>query len=434
MPSEPSSPSGTRDCPDCGADAPPDANFCLHCGVELEDSSLPTYCPDCGERFDRSDEFCANCGTARTDSTEPATGSEPTRRSGSGRSSRSIGSKADERGAERSRSQPQPQPQSQSQSPPSDGPSDQNVDPHARRAFRRRVQRHLDAGWELEHDYDDRVVLVDRDMGSIAVHIVLLFLTGGIGNLLYGWYHYSELAERRHLSVDDRVGPERQRERESTASDLGTGTGTDPATPNFEALATASAYIVTATFLLIGSILLLSAVGGAGSIGTALFGLAFAASGLYVAPAFRRRLERRRGIGSVGRTRTVDHRVVHPGETTDERCVVCNDPFDGGVVRRRRDETVLAGFPIRTHELGYNYYCPACARRDLFAGSGDADLGPDLEVGDTESIDAELADTVERDGDDASGDEDSNSDIDDTTGSGASTPGTGDDALTDERS
>ncbi|APW99582.1 hypothetical protein CHINAEXTREME_18205 [Halobiforma lacisalsi AJ5] len=345
MPSENPAAGSPRECPDCGADAAPDANFCLQCGTVLEESSLPTYCPSCGEPFDRGDEFCSNCG-------EPRTGLDSSGRSTS--SSRTSRSNANS-GVDRDRA--------------------------ARRAFRRRVRRYLEAGWTLEHDYGDRVVLVDRDVGSIPVHVVLLVLTGGLGNLLYGWYHYSELAERRHLSVDGRsVRAPGARERSAEGSDATGG----------NALATLSAYLLTAFFLLIGGVLLMAGLTG-GSIAAGLFGLAFAALGLYAAPAFRRRLERRHGITAFGRVRTVDHRVVGPGETDDERCVVCNGPFDGGVVRRRRDETVVAGVPVRTHAMRYNHYCPDCAETDLFgtaagpAGVDDRDSRPSLDELDRET-------------------------------------------------
>lgn len=330
MPSGNPSASSRRDCPDCGAGVPPAANFCLQCGTELEESALPTYCPSCGEQFDRADEFCSNCGTARTD-----VGRESTRSS-----------------------RPPPNADSASNLESASSPrSDSN--PQARREFRRRVQQHLDAGWELQHDYGDRVVLVDRDIGSIPVHIVLLFLTSGVGNLLYGWYHYSKLAEQRQFAIDDRHAPPvDEPERDST-------TAAD------EGLSTIAAYVITATFLFVGAVLFLAAVAN-GTIGAGLIGLVFTAVGLSVAPGFRRRLERRHGITDFGRKRTVDHRAVGPDEAADERCVVCNRSFDGGLVRRRRDETVVAGIPVRTHAMEYNHYCADCAKTDPLGPGADA--------------------------------------------------------------
>ncbi|WP_120243100.1 double zinc ribbon domain-containing protein [Halopiger aswanensis] len=340
MPPGNSSASGRRPCPDCEATVPVDANFCLHCGAELRKVE-PAYCSSCGDAFDRDDEFCSNCGTPRNGVESDAT-----------RSSR--------------------------QSRPH---SDSSRQRRARRAFERRIQRHLDAGWELQHDYGDRVVLVDRDIGSIPVHVVLLLTTGGVGNLLYGWYHYSERAEQRHLSIDDQHAPPVN----------GPGRGRDSPAAASERLSTGSAYVTAAMFLFVGAVLSLVALLN-GAIVPGLIGLAFAAVGLYVAPAFRRRFKRRHGSTDFGRKRTVDHRVVGPDEASEadaERCVVCNEPFDGGLVRRRRDETVVAGFPVRTHAMEHNYYCSECARTDLFGPGSDSRLTSGSDVtSDLESDDS----------------------------------------------
>ena len=180
MPSERNgAPPPTDRCRECGRAVEPDANFCPGCGAGLPDPSEPASCPECGERFDDDDQFCSNCGAARAgaESTAAASGqagAEPTA-AASGRAG----------GAERS--------PSRSASPPRE--SD--------RAFRRRVQDHLDAGWEIERDDGDRVVLVDRGIGSVGVHVLLFLTTSGVGNLLYGWWHYSKLAERHRLVRGD---------------------------------------------------------------------------------------------------------------------------------------------------------------------------------------------------------------------------------------
>ena len=321
MPSERTgSPPSTDACRECGRSPPPDANFCPGCGAELRPGSDAAYCTDCGERLAPEDEFCAECGSAR-----PGAGGPATRR------------------------------------------PDDAVDPEERRPFRARVRDHLDDGWELTEDRGDRVVLVDRGVGSIPVHVLLLLTTGGVGNLLYGWYHYSELAETRRLSVSDGPIPD---------GELPAPSGND------DPLVALSGYLLGGILLLIGlGIAVVSARQGA--LPGAVFGAAFALVGLALTPPAERRLRRRHGLSRFGRIRTVDHRVIRATERTESPCVVCGESFERGVVRRRRDETVAAGVPVRTHEIERNRYCADCARTELFGGSDESDLaaaGPDLDA------------------------------------------------------
>jgi len=321
MPSERNdAPSRTDRCPDCGEAVAPDANFCPGCGADLDEPSDPVYCAACGERFDDGDRFCSNCGASRSSDGSTATAS--------GRSS----------GAD-----------------PSPPPSASSAEESAR-AFRRRVQDHLNVGWEIERDDGDRVLLVDRGIGSVAVHILLLFITYGIGNLLYGWWHYSTLAERRRLVRGDKTPA-----RHPSSHDAG------------GRIETVSGYLLVGLLLLIGGWLaFLGATSGSPPL--ALVGLAFALLTLGMVPAVQRRFDRRHGITKFGRRKTVDHRLIRPPESADEPCVVCGEAFDRGLVRRRRDETVVAGVPIRTHSVRRNHYCVDCAQREVF-GRGSA--GPD---------------------------------------------------------
>ncbi|WP_235271314.1 zinc ribbon domain-containing protein [Halorubrum saccharovorum] len=254
MPSERNdAPPRTDRCRECNSAVAPDANFCPGCGADLRaadsrDDAPSAYCTECGESVAPDDEFCANCG-APCESTE-------------------VGDA---------------------------------VDPDARREFRVRVRDHLNAGWELTEDHGDRVVLVHRDIGSIPVHVLLLPTTGGVGNLLYGWYNYSEMAETRRLSVSDGPIPD---------GELTTrGDDDDP-------LVTLSGYLLGGILLLIG--LGIAAVSAeVGSVPVALFGLAFAAIGLGISPPGERRLDRRHGITRFGRIRTIDHRITPATERTE---------------------------------------------------------------------------------------------------------------------
>ena len=45
-------------CPNCGAAAPPDANYCVRCG-----SRLPTVCPNCRAANQAGSRFCHACGS-----------------------------------------------------------------------------------------------------------------------------------------------------------------------------------------------------------------------------------------------------------------------------------------------------------------------------------------------------------------------------------
>ncbi|GAA0505465.1 Double zinc ribbon [Halorubrum aquaticum] len=328
MPSETSDHGTPFACPDCGEPVPADASFCPDCGVDLEDRSVPAHCPDCGERFDDDDRFCSNCGAARS------------------RGDSSTSRRGTDTGSSASRSTPS------------------SNERESQRAFRRRVQEHLDAGWEIERDDGDRVVLVDRGIGSTGIHVLLFLTTGGIGNLLYGWWHYAELAERLRLVRGDSTTPR-------PPSNVGGGTAE-----------TVSTYLLSGLLLLIGGWIAAVAATG-GSPAFAAIGVGFALLGAGMAPPVRRRLDRRHGVRDFGRLRSVDHRVVRPTERIEEPCVVCGETFDRGLVRRRRDETVLAGVPVLTHDERYNHYCADCARRELF-GADDVEVD-DIEVDDIEA-------------------------------------------------
>lgn len=322
MPSETSDPDGPpAACPACGEGVPSGTSFCPDCGTDLGDPSDPTHCVECGERFDADARFCSNCGASRAGG-----GSAATERSSGGSSAAS--------------------------NRPSDVDSDSPNE--SERAFRRRVQDHLDAGWDIERDDGDRVVLADRGIGSVGVHVLLFVFTGGLGNLLYGWWHYSNLAERRRLVRGD-----------------STPVRTPPSVAGESRTETAAGYILIALLLAIGGLIAYFAA-MSGSPPAALIGLAFIGLGLGVALPVRRRLNRRHGITAIGRKKTVDHRTVRPPETVNEPCVVCGEAFNRGLVRRRRDETVVAGVPIRTHSISHNRYCVGCARSEVF-GEGVAE-------------------------------------------------------------
>ncbi|GAB6880602.1 hypothetical protein JCM17823_28760 [Halorubrum gandharaense] len=296
----PSTPHGDG-CPDCGADVPPDANYCPGCGTAT--AADPDQCGVCGHTFDAADEFCSTCGSPRQD----------------------------EAGVEHASTE--------------------------FRLFRDAARRHTEAGWEVEADHGDRVELVDRSYGSVLLHLLLVFTTGGLGNLLYGWFHYTERARRRTITMDSH-----DFERPVHAS-----------APEDSSLNVAVAYALSGVLLLLSTFFLAGALDGNGAAPAIIGGLLLA-GGLLSAPAVERRLRerltRRHSLAEFGRLRTVDHRIVRPFENCEADCVVCGEPVDAGVVRRRRDETVLAGFPVLTRSLEENHYCTACAAAELDVGPG----------------------------------------------------------------
>lgn len=71
----------------------------------------------------------------------------------------------------------------------------------------KRVQREIDElvtrGWTIEDESRDRVVMVDREFGSVAAHVVIAVLTAwwtmGLGNVLWAAYNYVANSRRRIL-------------------------------------------------------------------------------------------------------------------------------------------------------------------------------------------------------------------------------------------
>lgn len=70
-----------------------------------------------------------------------------------------------------------------------------------------RLERQVDdlvaQGWTIEEETPDRVVMVDREYGSVGSHLLVALLTiwwtMGIGNVLWGAYNYVSNSRRRVL-------------------------------------------------------------------------------------------------------------------------------------------------------------------------------------------------------------------------------------------
>jgi hypothetical protein len=116
-----------------------------------------------------------------------------------------------------------------------------------------------------------------------------------------------------------------------------------------------------------------------------LLGTAIAASGAFLTPLFRRRIDRHTSLSDFGTVESVEQRVVRPEEKSGESCVVCGEAVTRGMARRFREEVVLAGLPLFTRSEGNNYYCPECGARELsVSGSGAETNTAVVEPGDGE--------------------------------------------------
>jgi hypothetical protein len=221
--------------------------------------------------------------------------------------------------------------------------------------FRRRVEDLTVEGWDVKHDYGDRVVMVNRGFGSIPLHILLLMTTSGVGNLLYAWYCYSPGAERIELRAD---GSE-----EYLDDDV---LSTDWTTKSVLGFAVSSLFgVVSSLFALF---VLLAAWGGAEMI----FGVVFLLLGLLslsFAPQF---VPGFKSPTTFGRVRSTDEKTVFEPATP---CSVCAEPVENGVKRRYHERKYVAGIPVKTLNEGDNHYCRSCARGDFAAGAAGFETG-----------------------------------------------------------
>ncbi|MFC4552732.1 MULTISPECIES: zinc ribbon domain-containing protein [Halorussus] len=268
----------------------------------------PNFCSQCGDALSPGDAFCSQCG-AGVDDDLGRSGSRATAgaSAGGGASTRSARS----------------------------GP---------RSDFRRRVEDLTVEGWDVKHDYGDRVVMINRGFGSIPVHLLLLVFTSGVGNVLYAAYRYSPGAERIELREDgtDRYSP-------------GRGLDTEWSLSGAIALV---ASIVLGGFLAFAGLGLM--VDSAILLGTAVLfvGVASVAFAAQFVPGFE-------SPTTFGRRRTTDEEVVTAPETP---CVACSRPVGTGVKRSFTERRYVAGVPVETVESGENHYCRSCANGDPFTG------------------------------------------------------------------
>lgn len=256
-------------------------------------SSAPRFCRACGDSLPRDAAFCPGCGTA--------VDASPT--------AKTAGISGFDRTSSASNSQ-----------------------------FRRRVRHYLARGWKVEHEFDDRVILVDRGFGSPIVHIPLFFVTSAVGNLVYAAYCYGPGAPRRELRTDGTVHP----------------VGDDGWTSSLDYPTLAG--IVTG-FVGLSLVVALVAQG----YGSLLVALLLATTLVLFGVLARGRVDGYQSPTTFGRKRTL---TEQPVSDLSASCTDCGGPIHDGVERTFAERTYLAGFPVRTHESGMNRYCRGCASSD----------------------------------------------------------------------
>jgi len=278
----------------------------------------PSYCSNCGEAVEPDDSYCSDCGNHLVGGAD-STGSADT----------------------------------------AEDSAEQSLE-----EFRRRVSDHVANDWEVEYDAGDEVVLVDRGIGSIGIHVLLFLFTGGFGNLLYGWYHYSHNAEKMVL----RAGETERMPGEDLAAPDGYDEDDSGSLGAFAA----------GLGLFIGGIAVLASAGV--SAVPIMVGLALLVLGLRVFPPTYRRIQNRYPPTTFGPTQSVEEHVV---SDTTEACSVCLDRVEKGVRREYTEEYVLAGLPLYTIEEGENWYCQSCRHGHPETGTDPiADIDAELSTAD----------------------------------------------------
>lgn len=258
----------------------------------MDSRSVPNFCSQCGASLAPDDAFCSQCGSSVGDGGSGATG---------------------------------------------------------KTEFRRRVEDLTVEGWEVEHDYGDRVVLIDRGFGSWGVHAFLLLFTGGLGNIPYAWYNYSVGADRLEVKSD---GTHRY------ISDSGREESSD-STARTAGNVAASFFCALIGLSILG--------GGVSSIPAFFVAVTFLMLALYAFPPVRERLHERRSVTTFGSVRSTDEEIV---SAPDVPCTACSSPVETGVKRTFHETFYFAGFPVSRDEEGTNHYCQSCAQGDPFTSGG----------------------------------------------------------------
>ncbi|QRV14689.1 zinc ribbon domain-containing protein [Haloterrigena salifodinae] len=281
------------------------------------DGPASQYCAQCGTGLEGRMNYCPNCGAATDRST-----------AGPRRRTATAATRSDRGGRN----------------------ADIETETSDRDRLEHRITRASREGWRLEHDFGDRAVMVRRTFGNakehLAVALVTVWFTMGIGNALWGAYRYFGDAERLILRADRVEGSEVER----TRGDAAAGSGL-----HWRAVA-GGCWLVAA----IVAVIALEVAAAAATVVLVALAALFATLGASALPSVRRRLEGRHPIGANGRIRSVEERTV---VAPDRPCAACADPVGRGLERIYRDECCALGVPLTISE-GRNYYCRACANAE----------------------------------------------------------------------
>ena len=234
------------------------------------------------------------------------------------------------------------------------------LDPESRhKRFRRHIRRKVAKGWEIEHDWEDEVILVNRDIGNLFIHAALIPLTGGLGNLLYAYYRHTVKANRVFLSVEDYhpkpsgVSPQQS---DVDTQEIDTEVGQRSANNELQVSGNYSGYIASIVLMTIGFAGLFT-----GEAPVMLVGFLVLLFGAGVFPSITERIARRYSLTANGTIRSVD-KTTFEGET--HRCMACGNEVAYGTERTYREEFVVGGIPLHTYTDGTNHYCPECAEHE----------------------------------------------------------------------
>ena len=320
------------------------------------------YCSACGSSVESGDAFCSQCGqqvadrqqTGRGDTasgwddtvggwsdavgrwSDAVWGDATSGWGGTGRSGSDRGRTGGGRGRtgrERGRTDGQRGRSNGQRGRANTGQTTGGGTPTGRQRLAARIDRLRGSGWRVQQDDGDRVVMVDRDVGSVPAHVLLFLVTGGTGNVLYGAYRWTIGAPRRELGID---GTDRQIGGNRSLEAIGLG-------------------VLAGIVLFLGLIV---------SFASLLVGEPTGVTALVTALGVSYLLARLAGLGGdgldisrFGRERTVD---TEPAQVAAEPCASCGGPVQSGERRQYTDRTYVAGLSVWTHRSGENVYCQQC--------------------------------------------------------------------------
>ncbi|WP_049925838.1 zinc ribbon domain-containing protein [Halopiger goleimassiliensis] len=326
---------GTTSCDRCGSPVAESMRYCPSCGASQESTDEPEQRRD---RIDESEPRDHRTGWPNRDDRAQDRHSEP-------RSREPRYREEPPRDGSRRRDRSSPTRES--------GGSSHRSTAHDadRRILEDRIAAHLENGWELEHDFGDHAVLIRRSLGSSTNHLLIAFLTiwwtMGMGNVVYGAYHYFGNVERKVVRADGpaqtHAGTVRSPSQDRASRESSSSSGSS--SPALLLFMVGLLWLLGLAFLLE-----LSALASG-------FGLLLLLVGAALIPSVRRRFRDRDPITTNGRTRSVEERRA---DDPERPCTICRQPVEDGITRTYKEEFAVLGVPVVTLDSGENHYCPEC--------------------------------------------------------------------------